>query len=127
MAVSCGSQEPYSSPSRVFWIVDDGTSHAGQASIDRMREAWPNAALVHLPIHASWLNQVETYFSILQRKAIATGDFAVLDDPALWMLAFQTRYNGPPNRSTGRTPVMTSTATSDFDAPVSSRPAESIR
>ena len=58
-----------------------------------MREAWPNAVLVHLPVHASWLNQVEIYFSILQRKAIATGDFADLDDLEQRILAFQNRYN----------------------------------
>ena len=87
------TQEPYASAKRVFWIVDNGSSHAGQASIDRMGEAWPNAVLVHLPVHASWLNQVEIYFSILQRKAIATGDFADLDDLAQRILAFQDRYN----------------------------------
>jgi transposase len=87
------SQEPYASAKRVFWVVDNGSSHAGQASIDRMREAWPNAVLVHLPVHASWLNQVEIYFSILQRKAIATGDFADLDDLAERILAFEKRYN----------------------------------
>lgn len=87
------SHEPYASAKRVFWIVDNGSSHAGQASIDRMREAWPNAVLVHLPVHASWLNQVEIYFSILQRKAIATGDFADLDGLAQRILAFQDRYN----------------------------------
>ena len=87
------TQEPYASAKRVFWVVDNGSSHAGQASIDRMREAWPNAVLVHLPVHASWLNQVEIYFSILQRKAIATGDFADLNDLAQRILAFQNRYN----------------------------------
>lgn len=87
------TQEPYASAKRVFWVVDNGSSHAGQASIDRVREAWPNAVLVHLPVHASWLNQVEIYFSILQRKAIATGDFADLDDLAQRILAFQDRYN----------------------------------
>jgi transposase len=87
------TQEPYASAKRVFWVVDNGSSHAGQASIDRMREAWPNAVLVHLPVHASWLNQVEIYFSILQRKAIQTGDFADLDDLAQRILAFQNRYN----------------------------------
>jgi transposase len=87
------TQEPYASAERVFWVVDNGSSHAGQASVDRMREAWPNAALVHLPVHASWLNQVEIYFSILQRKAITTGDFADLDDLAKRILAFQDRYN----------------------------------
>lgn len=85
--------QPYASARRVFWIVDNGSSHAGQASIDRMRDAWPTATLVHLPVHASWLNQVEIYFSILQRKAIATGDFAGLDELATRILAFQDRYN----------------------------------
>ena len=87
------TQEPYASAKRVFWVVDNGSSHAGQASIDRMAEAWPNAVLVHLPVHASWLNPVEIYFSILQRKAIATGDFTDLDDLAHRILAFQSRYN----------------------------------
>jgi transposase len=85
--------EPYASARRVFWVVDNGSSHAGQASIDRMKQAWPTAELVHLPIHASWLNQIEIYFSILQRKAIATGDFAHLDHLAARILAFQHRYN----------------------------------
>lgn len=87
------TQEPYKSAKRVFWVVDNGSSHAGQASIDRMREAFPNAVLVHLPVHASWLNQVEIYFSILQRKVITTGDFANLDDLAERILAFENRYN----------------------------------
>ena len=87
------STEPYASARRVFWIVDNGSSHAGQASIDRMRDAWPTAELVHLPIHASWLNQVEIYFSILQRKAIASGDFVDLDQLADRILAFQDHYN----------------------------------
>lgn len=87
------TQEPYKSAQRVFWVVDNGSSHAGQASTDRMREAWPNAVLVHLPVHASWLNQVEIYFSILQRKAITTGDFADLDDLAQRILSFENRYN----------------------------------
>lgn len=85
--------EPYASASRVFWVVDNGSSHAGQASIDRMTQAWPTATLVHLPVHASWLNQIEIYFSILQRKAIATGDFTDLDHLTERILAFQDRYN----------------------------------
>lgn len=87
------TSEPYASARRVFWVVDNGSSHAGQASIDRMSAAWPNATLVHLPIHASWLNQVEIYFSVLQRKAISPVDFADLDDLADRILAFQDRYN----------------------------------
>ena len=85
--------EPYASARRVFWVVDNGSSHAGQASIDRMNQAWPTATLVHLPIHASWLNQVEIYFSVLQRKAITPVDFADLNALADRILAFQDRYN----------------------------------
>jgi transposase len=85
--------EPYASARRVFWVVDNGSSHNGAISIERMRTAWPTATLVHLPIHASWLNQVEIYFSILQRKAISPVDFADLDDLATRILAFQDRYN----------------------------------
>lgn len=87
------STEPYASARRVFWIVDNGASHAGQTSIRRMAAAWPTAILVHLPIHASWLNQIEIYFSIVQRKAIAPGDFADLVALAERLLAFQARYN----------------------------------
>jgi transposase len=85
--------EPYASARRVFWVVDNGSSHNGQRSIDRMNDAWPTATLVHLPVHASWLNQVEIYFSILQRKAISPADFADLDDLAARILTFQDRYN----------------------------------
>ena len=87
------STEPYASAKRVFWVVDNGSSHAGQAAIDRMKEAWPNAELVHLPIHASWLNQVEIYFSILQRKAIKPGNFRDLNHLAERVLGFENRYN----------------------------------
>ncbi|HEX3826717.1 MAG TPA: IS630 family transposase [Sporichthyaceae bacterium] len=85
--------EPYASARRVFWIVDNGSSHNGAASAQRMHTAWPNATLVHLPVHASWLNQVEIYFSILQRKAISPVDFADLDELAARILAFQDHYN----------------------------------
>lgn len=85
--------EPYASAKRVFWVVDNGSSHNGQASIDRMNQAWPAAELVHLPIHGSSLNQVEIYFSILQRKAIKPGNFRDLDHLADRVLGFENRYN----------------------------------
>ena len=87
------TSEPYASARRVFWIVDNGSSHNGDRSVDRMRTAWPTACLVHLPIHASWLNQVEIFFSIVQRKVIKPADFADLDGLAGRLLAFQDRYN----------------------------------
>src|SRR6266851_3879988 len=85
--------EPYASARRVFWIADNGSSHRGQASIDRMTAAWPNAVLVHLPVHASWLNQVEVVFSVIQRKVIKPADAGDRDALAARLLAFAGRYN----------------------------------
>jgi hypothetical protein len=86
------SAEPYSSARRVFWIVDNGSSHAGQRSIDRLQNAYPNARLIHLPVHASWLNQIEIYFSILQRKALTPNDFEDLDALGARITAFEEHY-----------------------------------
>lgn len=86
------TQEPYASAKRVFWVVDNGSSHRGQTSIDRMKEKWPNTALIHLPVHASWLNQIEIYFSILQRKVLTPNVFASLEILAQTIIAFQQRY-----------------------------------
>jgi transposase len=84
--------EPYASARRVFWGVDNGSSHRGQASIDRLEGAWPNLTLVHLPVHASWLNQIEIYFSVVQRKVLTPNDFTDLDEVARRLLGFQRRY-----------------------------------
>jgi transposase len=85
--------EPYASARGVYWIVDNGSSHNGQRSIDRMRAAWPNAQLVHLPVHASWLNQIEIVFSVIQRKVIKPADFADLADLQDRLERFEQRYN----------------------------------
>lgn len=84
--------QPYASAKRVFWVVDNGSSHRGQASVDRAAKAWPNLTLVHLPIHASWLNQIEIYFSIIQRKVLDPNDSTDLADVAARLLAFQDHY-----------------------------------
>ena len=84
--------EPYCSAERVFWVVDNGSSHRGQASVDRLQGEWANLRLVHLPVHASWLNQIEIYFSIVQRKVVAPNDFTDLAEVEARLLAFQRRY-----------------------------------
>jgi hypothetical protein len=84
--------EPYASARRVFWIVDNGSSHRGQASVDRLQGAWSNLTLVHLPVHASWLNQIEIYFSIVQRKVLTPIDFTDLAEVQQRLLGFQRRY-----------------------------------
>jgi len=85
-------QEPYRSANRVFWITDNGSSHRGQPSIDRLSEWHPNAVLVHTPVHASWLNQIEIYFSIVQRKVLTPNDFKDLETLEQKLLGFQSRY-----------------------------------
>lgn len=67
-------QEPYRSAQRVFWIVDNGPAHRGKTCLQRWAKKWPTLVPVHLPIHASWLNQIEIYFSILQRKVLTPNE-----------------------------------------------------
>lgn len=85
--------EPYRSAAHVYWVVDNGSSHNGQRSIDRMTAAWPTAHLVHLPVHASWLNQIEVVFSIIQRKVIKPADFADLAELGDRLRRFEDHYN----------------------------------
>jgi transposase len=85
--------EPYASANRVFWVVDNGSSHRGQKAINRMAKAWPTAQLVHTPVHASWLNQCEIYFSVVQRKVVTPNDFYDLADVEHRLDAFHDLYN----------------------------------
>ena len=87
------SSEPYASAKRVFWVVDNGASHRNWATAARLRDAYPNAQMVHLPVHASWLNRVEVYFSVIQRKLLTPDDFGDLDSLAEQILAFEKHYN----------------------------------
>ena len=86
------STPPYSKAQRVFVIVDNGSRHRGQRSIDRLQGTWPNLILVHTPVHASWLNQAEIYFSIVQRKVLTPNDFPDLDTLEQHLLNFGRRY-----------------------------------
>jgi hypothetical protein len=85
-------REPYRSARRVFWIADGGSSHRGQAAVERMKDWYRNAVLVHTPVHASWLNQIEIYFSIVQRKALMPNDFTDLKAVEQRLLDFQGHY-----------------------------------
>ena len=86
-------QEPFHSANRVFWIVDGGSSHHPSTSPARLRAGYPNIIVVHTPTHASWLNQVEIYFSILQRKALTPLDAADRPMLAERILCYQEYYN----------------------------------
>lgn len=85
--------EPYASAQRVFWVVDNGSSHRGQKAIDRLAKRFPNAVMVHTPVHASWLNQIEIYFSVVQRKVVSPNDFTDLTEVEQRLDDFEGRYN----------------------------------
>ena len=87
------SEEPYASARRVFWVVDNGSSHRGPRTEARLRERWPQIRVVHTPVHASWLNQVEIYFSIVQRKVLDPNDCASLAELEARLLAFGEHYS----------------------------------
>ena len=87
------AQPEYKNAPRVFVVVDNGSDHRGKAAIERLRKAHPNAVMVHTPVHASWLNQVEIFFSAIQKKVISPNDFPSLEKLSETLLAFVDRYN----------------------------------
>jgi DDE superfamily endonuclease len=86
----------YRSAPRVFWVVDNGSSHRGEAAVKRLRGAYPNVLLVHTPVHASWLNQVEVYFSLLQRKVLTPNDSTNLHELGLRIRLYEELTNQQP-------------------------------
>jgi DDE superfamily endonuclease len=88
--------EPYRSGERLFWIVDNGSSHRGEASQKRLRQVDSRIILVHTPVHASWLNQVEIYFSIIQRKVLTPNDFDDLATIQLRLALYEELSNQHP-------------------------------
>lgn len=85
-------QPPYRDARRVFWVVDNGSSHRGERAVRRLQAKDPRIVLVHGPVHASWLNQIEIYFSIVQRKALTPNDFPCLESVAERLLQFERYY-----------------------------------
>lgn len=90
------AQAPYCSAKRLFWIVDNGSSHRGEAACKRLSKLDPRIILVHTPIHASWLNQVEIYFSIIQRKVLTPNDFPNLDAVRMRLALYEALSNRHP-------------------------------
>jgi hypothetical protein len=89
-------REPYRTATRVFWGVDNGSSHRGQTTVHRLATASTHLIVVHTPVHASWLNQVEMYFSIVPRKVLTPHDFASLEDLAPRLHLYEDLSNRQP-------------------------------
>ena len=85
-------QQPYNKARRVFWIMDNGSAHRGAKCVARLQDKFPRLVPVHGPVHASWLNQIEIYFSIVERKVLTPNDFPSLAAVEERLLAFQAHY-----------------------------------
>ena len=114
------SQPPYREARRVFWIMDNGSSHRGESCVRRLQAAYPHLVPVHGPVHASWLNQIEIYFSIVQRKVLTPNDFPSLDAVADRLLRFQAHYE------TLATPFEWKFTRRDLDALLAKLPAQTL-
>ena len=98
----------YKNAPRVFVIVDSRSDHRGQAAIDRLAKAHPNAIMIHTPVHASWLNQVpEVFFSVIQKKVVTptTSPASGSSPQPCWPSPAGTTR--PPGRSAGNSPQPT--------------------
>ena len=111
------TREPYASARRVFWIVDNGSSHRGWTAAARLADAFPNAVMVHTPVHASWLNQVEIYFSVVQRKLLTPTTSPASTSSPNKSPHSKPATTTPPDPSTGDSTATTSTGCSTGSPP----------
>jgi hypothetical protein len=81
---------------RIFVVVDNGSSHRGATAVERLRKRDSRLILVHTPIHASWLNQVEVYFSLIQRKVLTPNDFPDLEAVRVRLKLYEELTNSRP-------------------------------
>jgi hypothetical protein len=115
-------EEPYASADRVFWIVDNGSSHRGERSVKRLEGAWPNLRLIHLPTHASWLRARSRSTS----RWFNASSSPRTTSPSLrsWPNAsspFRNATSESPSRSPGSSPAVISTGSS-LDWPSTNHP-----
>lgn len=91
------AQNPYRSATRVFWIVDHGSSHRGTAAVRRWAQAYANPIVGPTPVHAGWLNQVEIYFSSVQRKVLTPNDFGSREEVEQRLRLYEALSNRQPH------------------------------
>ncbi|MDQ2839176.1 MAG: hypothetical protein M3Y89_17480 [Actinomycetota bacterium] len=82
--------------------------------MERLEGQWPTLRLIHLPVHASWLDQCEIYFSIVQRKVVTPNDFTDLAQITDRLASFEAATTLSPSRSSG--PSVETTSTSSWPA-----------
>ena len=73
------------------------------------KRATPGSFRSTAPVHASWLNQIEIYFSIVQRKVLTPNDFSGLDavEQRLWTSNATTKASHARSSGSSRAPIST--------------------
>ncbi|MFF5924354.1 hypothetical protein ACFY8C_39675 [Streptomyces flavochromogenes] len=87
------SQEPYASAKRVFWIVDNGSSHRGKAAAARLTTAFPNAVLIRTRVRASWLTKSRSISPPYSARPSRPTTSPTLAKSGNRLRAFEDRYN----------------------------------
>jgi transposase len=73
-------------------IVDNLKTHSTEL-VEHFLHQHPHVHLHFTPTHASWLNQVELFFSILERRLLRRGEFGSVEELADRVIAFIKDYN----------------------------------
>ena len=73
-------------------ICDNISIHKGKL-VRQWLQRHPRFEMHHTPVHCSWMNQVEQWFSILRRKRLAAPNFADLGDLAAKLEQFVDEWN----------------------------------
>ena len=118
------AEEPYRSGERLLWIMDNGSSHRGDTSKKQLSHVDSRIILVHTPVHASWLNQVEIYFAIIQRQVLTPNDFADLEALRLRLALYEEFSTKQPPAQAGGLVIWTESPDTG-QRPVVSPPYES--
>lgn len=89
----CLEQPHLQQADRIFLIVDNGGAHHPSTSPARIQAQFPQVITLHLPVHSSWLNQVELFFSIVHRKVLTPANFSSLAELKQRLHWFEWLYN----------------------------------
>src|SRR5436305_2056629 len=81
-----------SSVRRVFLVLDNSSVHHGKQA-QHWLALHPRFVCHFLPVHCSWMNQIEQWFSIVQRKRLQFSDFSDLHHLAERLMAFVAEWN----------------------------------
>ncbi len=73
-------------------VLDNSSAHKGK-QVRAWLQSHPRFVCWFLPVHCSWMNQVEQWFGIVQRKRLRISDFADLDHLAERLMAFVAEWN----------------------------------